>query len=602
MQLPGAAVQVAPTTNGGLIALANDGQASHAIYYRDLAAGTWSLRGGAASRIAVNPSSIYATNAAGSIFSSPLRAPAGTTGLPLPGPALGPKTTWGPASVANAFNFPVQSGFDGTGVTVAFIMSSSMALSDVNAYLSYFNVPQTGRSIVATIVDGGSVVPSALAQGEATLDVETIAGLAPGANIVLYVVPSLSLASLNDAISAVISDGAASVISYSAGGCEGTASLTTSAVLARAALAGIAFVASSGDQGSACFIGTNTLGKKIYQTGVTYPASDPQAIGVGGNETDVSLTNPATWSDSYFSFGPAASGGGISSLFPIPSYQVGVAGLASTQSRNVPDVTMPSVFASVYEASAGGWLSYGGTSWSAPQFAAMLAETFQYCGKGFTGAAALPYYIVGRAGYSAFLDVISGSNAYQLASGSSSPAYYAAPGYDNTSGIGIPLGMPFAQTLCPGRVAPRSIGVSPPAQQRIGLGLTRGLVADVRPRVLDLLDRGRRPAATATRIQVVLLGNDAAAEEAAVTAALTGAGFSIDRTFAARTVVDAVGESGLVERFFGTEMHDYDQGVNGTVYAPARTITIPAALAPYVAGILLDNAVTMAPPSPLTRR
>jgi hypothetical protein len=56
-------------------------------------------------------------------------------------------------------------------------------------------------------------------------------------------------------------------------------------------------------------------------------------------------------------------------------------------------------------------------------------------------------------------------------------------------------------------------------------------------------------------------------------------------------VVNATGPSSAVESLFSTQMHNVSQA-QSIVYMPTNQVTVPAALAPYVAGVVLDNVVT----------
>ena len=75
------------------------------------------------------------------------------------------------------------------------------------------------------------------------------------------------------------------------------------------------------------------------------------------------------------------------------------------------------------------------------------------------------------------------------------------------------------------------------------------------------------------------------------------AGFSITQTFANHLVIDAAAPTTTVEQFFTTTIHDVSQETSGIRYAPATSFTIPASLAPYVAGVPLDNLITAKPGS-----
>ncbi len=499
----------------------------------------------------------------------------------LAGPPYTPNLGWAPTSVANQLNFPVQSGYNGTGQTVAIIMDAYPAAGDLSTYFAEMLTARTG-TIANVDVDGGT---SAVDSGEATLDTETVAGLAPGANVRIYGIPSLNTQQIDDAISSVVSDNLATVINLSAGGCEYPDMSATDSVIAQAASAGIAFVASSGDEGNECAETATT-----NQVGVNFPASDPNAIGVGGNETERTghqLTDIEVWNDNSCSSGQCAGGGGVSQYFALPAVQSGLAGIASQTNRNVPDVTLPAESVGVYV--GGRWALFNGTSWAAPIYSAMLAQVYEYCRSSFQDPIQVPYYVYAH-NSAAFIDVVAGDD--QL--GATTPFYAAGAGYDDASGLGIPLGMPFAQTICPNRVP--ALGV-----RRVSAAIARSVqqsgATTVRAlRLNALADLGRRNPQAATRIQLTLAPTDAAANETHAIAALRAAGFTIVRTFGAHTVIDAQAPSSLVEQTFATELHDLAQGRYGARYAPVRDATIPQALAPYVSAAVLDNVVTLSVP------
>ena len=538
---------------------------------------------------------MYVIGTAGGIYSSPVTAPTGGGGTPLTGPNFGPGTGsnggWGPTAVANAFNFPVQSGFDGAGFEVAIVIDSAVDANDLATYFSYFHTPSTNRQIRTVLVNSASAIPDDTngGQGEATLDVETVAGLAPGANVAVYVIPTLADQNIIDAYNQILSDARSRIVSSSFGGCE-PGSFTRnafSAVFQQGSNNGVAFIASSGDQGNECPAGSDANGT-IYQVGVSHPASDPNVIGVGGTQTHRPqlITNTVAWNETL-NGSQVATGGGVSGSFNLPSYQAGLAGAASSQKRNVPDIAMPASFDAGYL--NGQWYHFFGTSWSAPMFSAMLAEVYEYCSASFQSPVTLPYYVFQTAGYNAFIDVTSGNNQFE----GSSPSYAAQAGYDNATGIGVPLGMPFANTICPNRKPVSRVrspmAVIPPAARRPA----QAFRADIVPAVRGLVDRGRRSAGDRTRIQLVLQPSASlAGDEQAVIAVLQNAGFTIVKTFANHLVVDAEAPSAAVEQLFGTQLHDVAQGRFGVAYMPVTPATVPASLAPYVAGLSLDRVVT----------
>ncbi|MGC8486551.1 MAG: protease pro-enzyme activation domain-containing protein, partial [Candidatus Baltobacteraceae bacterium] len=366
-------------------------------------------------------------------------------------------------------------------------------------------------------------------------------------------------------------------------------------VLQTGAGKGIAFVTAAGDSGNECFDGTGNV------VGVGYPASDPNAIGVGGTETNLNvpdpINNPVAWNDnSCGSLGNAqcATGGGVSPHATIPPFQVGLTGEASTTHRNVPDVALPAEDVAIYDNST--WSAAAGTSWSSPQYAALMAEVYEYCNFAVSSATvsfdpvALPYAAY-KSSPANFIDVTSGNNQFA----GTTPFFSAGVGYDNVSGLGIPLGMPIAQALCPNRV-PLSVGggFMQQSQSFASLAPAGARTIDATPHIVGLVDQGARSASAMTRIQIVLRPTTSVAgDEATVVGALQRAGFTIVQRFADHLVVDAEAPASTVDAYFATSLHDVVEGNYGSRYTPVTTATLPAEIAPYVAGVSLDNLVTM---------
>ncbi len=244
--------------------------------------------------------------------------------------------------------------------------------------------------------------------------------------------PSNSLGYLvNDAVPYAVSNGA-NIISMSWAAAESAASCSTwqseSSYFSNAASAGAIPVASSGDSGA--FDGTSS-------PTVSYPASDPCVVGVGGTTLAVSSSNSwsseVVWNDQY-----GSSGGGVSSCFTEPSYQsshgiqVTTSGGSSTPAgRSVPDVAYDADVLTgfwVYDTSSfSGWVQVGGTSAGAPQWATVFADALS-SGTSVNGGS-VHGSLYGLIGTSDFHDITSGNNNY----------YFATSGYDATTGVGTPV-------------------------------------------------------------------------------------------------------------------------------------------------------------------
>jgi len=350
------------------------------------------------------------------------------------GPVTAPDGGFGPVVLANGYDYPVQHGFNGQGHTVGVsIPSGFFTYSDTAAYEAYYGIKHTGHVKVET-VDGGNPVKQY--DGESTLDVETISGLAPGANVQVYIAPTWTVRYINDTFNQVVADNTVESISNSWGWCEtqdagdwDNASIHQ--IFQQGAMKGITFIFSSGDQGS------NADG---FPNCVASPTDDPYVVSIGGTHIDANSSGVITgqtgsWPDcGGIAFG-AGSGGGVSAIYPLPSYQNGVA--VSSAGRNVPDLSLPADCEDSWYI-AGGWNGpIGGTSWGAPAFNAMLIEINQVLGSRSGWVNQSLYAANGTFGKAVFKDVLKGTNG----------TYNDTPGYDLVTGLGTPYGWALANYL-----------------------------------------------------------------------------------------------------------------------------------------------------------
>ena len=196
--------------------------------------------------------------------------------------------------------------------------------------------------------------------GEQALDVEAVHGMAPGANVLYYGAASCFDDDLLAALSQVVHDNKASIVTNSWG--EPTfivvdgqlvetidASLISAyeSIFKQGAVQGIGFFFSSGDDG-------DELAAWGYAH-PDYPTGDPWVTSVGGTSLAIGRNNQrqfetgwgtekyglstdgTSWEQTVpFLYG---AGGGISQIFPEPWYQQGVVP-RGTSGRAVPDVGM----------------------------------------------------------------------------------------------------------------------------------------------------------------------------------------------------------------------------------------------------------------------
>ena len=210
----------------------------------------------------------------------------------------------------------------------------------------------------------------------------------------------------------------ANVVSMSWGGGEFSGETAYDTYFAHA---GVAFVASSGDDGAPA----------------EWPAASPNVLSVGGTALTLGAGN--VWSSEV---GWSGSGGGTSAYESQPSYQKGVVTQTST-ARATPDVAYdasPSTGVCVYDSvpfeGGSGWWEVGGTSAGAPQWSALLAIADQ--GRALSGQSALnstsPQQVMSILydNPTDFHDITSGTST-------GTPNYSASPGYDYVTGLGSPI-------------------------------------------------------------------------------------------------------------------------------------------------------------------
>ena len=198
------------------------------------------------------------------------------------------------------------------------------------------------------------------------------------------------------------------------------------AALQTAASRHVTVVAASGDIGAVaepCDVYAALAGSGTFTPvkEVNLLASDPLVLGAGGTSLTASHTTGAwqgetAWSLPYGDPGSAfqASGGGFSRLFPRPGYQDGVSIIRAT--RGVPDVSADAnghTGMAIVLSNDGRSMvrDSGGTSASAPIWAALIALADQYAGRHLGLVNPAIYQIArGPRYHQAFHDVTTGNN------------------------------------------------------------------------------------------------------------------------------------------------------------------------------------------------
>jgi subtilase family serine protease len=384
-------------------------------------------------------------------------------------------------------------GLTGAGKTIGIATLASYSHSDVFAYWNQLGITTSPTRITDVLVDGGPRPqdgPTSGGAGETTLDIEQSGGIAPGANIRVYIAPNAGNGFL-DVFAQAIDENLVDVLSVSWGSPEIYNAQSDidafHAVFLQASAQGIPVIAAAGDAGAFDINRSYTYPDCTTLLTVDFPAADPLVVAAGGTTLPntvqhrygpVTVTQERPWGWDYLrdyivthygnalyysSYYTVGAGGGVSVDYALPSYQAGLTGTmtsapaqsllcaaafigapgsayydlvdlpAGVAGRNLPDLSLnadPYSGYSIYF--MGGWgTGSGGTSFVAPQ----LNGIFTLIASGLPGSGRLGpinpqlYAAFKAQGYSAgspFKAITTGDNEY----------YKAAAHYNPGSGLG----------------------------------------------------------------------------------------------------------------------------------------------------------------------
>jgi kumamolisin len=256
--------------------------------------------------------------------------------------------------------------------------------------------------------------------------------VAPGAEQVVYFAPNTDQGFIDAVTTAAQATPAPVAISISWGGSEDswTAQSRTSLdnAIADAVALGITVSVAAGDGGS-------TDGVTDGSQHVDFPASSPHALACGGTSLQLDTSTNTITSETVWNDASGATGGGVSDVWPQPSWQAtaGVPALASgSTGRGVPDVAGNADPDTGYQVLIDGSSTViGGTSAVAPLWAGLICLLAQASGERF-GLIQQDLYagITAGTAVAGLSDITSGNNG----------AYSAGPGWDACSGLGVPDG------------------------------------------------------------------------------------------------------------------------------------------------------------------
>jgi hypothetical protein len=425
--------------------------------------------------------------------------------------------TLAPADFATIYDLnPLYAaGIDGTGQKIGIMGEGDFNDADIAAFRTTFGLDPSlvpARDLVP--LSGASSIPSYDTFGETELDLEWSGAVAKNASIYYVYTGSNPSYGVYDAVNWAIEEGSYPILSISYAGCEldytPSENLFLETMGDAAAMEGITVVNGAGDWGAAeCDLDDPyTTTAASYGLAVSWPASIPSFVAIGGTmlswgdpvpEPSVTPSSAGVapfdtyWSCSFGSTSNCspkgyvpetawnemayeiatekyfwgAGGGGISTLFTKPYWQVGQTPAGTM--RMLPDVSILAAYSQVGYMVSMSWTAAdgdasapypeglsvsGGTSAATPSFAGILALVNHALAKqnpslpvGLGNANPVLYALnastMGTA-TPAFHDITSGNNDVPCVSGSTDcPAtppyqfgYTAGPGYDLATGIG----------------------------------------------------------------------------------------------------------------------------------------------------------------------
>jgi kumamolisin len=340
-----------------------------------------------------------------------------------------------PASIACAYKLvkPVVTGCDPNVVTnnpgggskaiaVVDAYDDPDAAADLSYFSTQFGLPYSSSSFQPVYAPHGGSTPgsctgsatqpaSAATYGwdvEESLDVQWAHAMAPGATLYLVEAQSSSYADLFCAVTVartLVHAAGGGEVSMSWGSGEFSGETSYDSVFTAA---NVVYFASTGDT-----------------PGVEYPSASPNVVAVGGTSLSYSTTTDKeikedTWQE---------TGGGLSAVEPVPSFQSGIAIIVG--GRGVPDVAAdanPYTGVWVYDTlnSSPGWYIVGGTSLASPLWAGIANAAGN-----FYASTSAEHTALYGALKTAFHDITLGSCGPYM-------GYFAGPAWDFCSGRGSP--------------------------------------------------------------------------------------------------------------------------------------------------------------------
>ncbi|HXC97733.1 MAG TPA: LamG-like jellyroll fold domain-containing protein, partial [Verrucomicrobiae bacterium] len=370
------------------------------------------------------------------------RLDGGHNATPSAGGPFGSSTGSGPFGTYLGKDFRAAYAPDttltGAGQSVGLLQFDGYTTGDITYYETEAGLPNV--TLTNVLLDGFTGIPTGSGgEVEVSLDIEMSISMAPGlSKVIVYMAGPFG--NWHDILNRMANDNLAKQLSCSWFIPGGAADAVADGIFQQMAAQGQSFMNASGDSGA-------------YTGLISFPGDTPYITQVGG--TTLTTTGPVGARVSETTWTPY-SGGGVSTQYPIPSWQSPVtmtANYGSTTMRNTPDVALTAD--NVYVRVDGSDYFVGGTSCAAPLWAGFLSLVNQQAaGNGLPSVGFLNpvVYNIGLSGVyaQAFHDITTGNNG-------SATHFPAVAGYDLCTGWGTPNGQQLINAIVP----PDSLVISP---------------------------------------------------------------------------------------------------------------------------------------------
>ena len=373
----------------------------------------------------------------------------------------GPGGSYSPQDLTTCYQIPTYGNL--VPQSVAVFEQGGFNQSDINVFLNTLKLPHPPVTFVSVNGYDGSVDNNQI-ELEAVLDIDMIIGINPKVKEVFVYEDGNDPfgVAMIDALDQIATDKKVQTVSISYGVDEvqqgSTVINSENTSLTQLAAEGLTVLVSSGDNGA---YGRTGGFSSPAQLEAPDPGSQPLVTCVGGT-TLTTGPNEAWLGEEVWNrlgLNGSATGGGVSSVWTIPSWQVPAyvtTNGGSSTYRNVPDVGAlgdPFTGVGVYSKINGGWVQIGGTSLSAPiwgGYISILNAGSQYLYGQTLGFFNPTLYGIGfllGIGYgnpsNYLFPVPDGTNGNPALFGGT-PGYPGGYGYNNCTGSGTIWGGNFA--------------------------------------------------------------------------------------------------------------------------------------------------------------